>query len=294
MGVLEITQDITEDYQKIVNFQRIIILSAVASSLALYVALSMIMRRAGRLNAQRIKEREALERELQQQEKLAGMGRVVAGIAHEIRNPLGIIRSSAELLLKKAEKTGDPTSRILAAIFEESKRLSKTVGDFLDYARPKTPRQEDVDLALILDQVLAFLESKCEEHGVAVVRDYAKGMVIRGDKDLLYRAVYNIVGNALDAMVMAPAQNGPPDGHRLEIRLTSDSHGVLLAIADTGPGFDPSHKDKAPDPFFTTKDTGTGLGLAIVKNILESHNATLTLNNAEGGGARVEMRFPQA
>ncbi len=289
MGVLEITQDITDDYQKIVNFQRIIILSAGASSLALFFSLSMIMRRAGRINAQRIQEREALERELQQQEKLAGMGRVVAGIAHEIRNPLGIIRSSAELLLKKAQGTNDPNSRILAAIFDESKRLSKTVGDFLDYARPKTPRQDDVNLAAILDQVLAFLESKCEEHGVTVTRGYDADIPVKGDKDLLYRAVYNIVGNALDAMSQAPR----PEGHHLSLQVSQPADGTLLTIADTGPGFDPRHKDKAPDPFFTTKDTGTGLGLAIVKNILESHNATLTLDNTETGGAKVEMLFPR-
>ncbi len=288
MGVLEITQDITDDYQKIVNFQRIIILSAIASSLALFFSLSMIMRRAGRINAQRIQEREALERELQQQEKLAGMGRVVAGIAHEIRNPLGIIRSSAELLLKKAQGAGDPNTRLLAAIFDESKRLSKTVGDFLDYARPKTPRQDGLNLAAVLDQVLAFLESRCEEHGVAVIRDYDRELPLTGDKDLLYRAVYNIVGNALDAMAQAPR----PEGHQLRVQAAKTPEGTLLTVADTGPGFDPTHKDKAQDPFFTTKDTGTGLGLAIVKNILESHGATLTLDNAAGGGAKVEMLFP--
>ncbi|MFZ5813645.1 MAG: sensor histidine kinase [Thermodesulfobacteriota bacterium] len=290
MGVLEITQDITADYQKIVNFQRIIILSAGASSLALFFALNMIMRRAGRINAQRIQEREALERELQQQEKLAGMGRVVAGIAHEIRNPLGIIRSSAELLLKKAQGAGDPNSRLLAAIFDESKRLSKTVGDFLDYARPKAPRQDDLNLAAVLDQVLAFLESKCEQHGVAVTREYGPEIPLKGDKDLLYRAVYNIVGNALDAMIQAPR----PEGHHLLVKAAATPEGILLTIADTGPGFDPGNRDKALDPFFTTKDTGTGLGLAIVKNILESHNAVLTLDNAEGGGARVSMLFPRA
>ncbi len=290
MGVLEITQDITADYQKIVNFQRIIILSAGASSLALFFALNMIMRRAGRINAQRIQEREALERELQQQEKLAGMGRVVAGIAHEIRNPLGIIRSSAELLLKKAQGSGDPNSRLLAAIFDESKRLSKTVGDFLDYARPKAPRQDDLNLAAVLDQVLAFLESKCEQHGVAVTREYGPEIPLKGDKDLLYRAVYNIVGNALDAMIQTPR----PEGHYLLVKAAATPEGTLLTIADTGTGFDPGHRDKALDPFFTTKDTGTGLGLAIVKNILESHNAALTLDNAEGGGAKVEMLFPRA
>jgi C4-dicarboxylate-specific signal transduction histidine kinase len=96
------------------------------------------------------------------------------------------------------------------------------------------------------------------------------------------------VGNALDAMAQAPR----PEGHQLRVQAAKTPEGTLLTVADTGPGFDPTHKDKAQDPFFTTKDTGTGLGLAIVKNILESHGATLTLDNAAGGGAKVEMLFP--
>ncbi len=125
---------------------------------------------------------------------------------------------------------------------------------------------------------------------MAVTREYGPEIPLKGDKDLLYRAVYNIVGNALDAMIQAPR----PEGHHLLVKAAATPEGTLLTISDTGPGFDPGHRDKALDPFFTTKDTGTGLGLAIVKNILESHNAALTLNNAEGGGARVEMLFPRA
>jgi type II secretory pathway pseudopilin PulG len=109
MGVLEITQDITADYQKIVNFQRIIILSAGASSLALFFALNMIMRRAGRINAQRIQERESLERELQQQEKLAGMGRVVAGIAHEIEIPWASSAAAPSFCSKRPRAPATPT-----------------------------------------------------------------------------------------------------------------------------------------------------------------------------------------
>jgi signal transduction histidine kinase len=291
MGVLEFTQDITDDYQKVVDFQRIIIVTSLVSSLILFVMLRVIISRAGRINAQRIADRERLERELQQQEKLAGMGRMVAGIAHEIRNPLGIIRSTAELLLKRAKDADPANARLLSAIFDESKRLSKTVGDFLDYARPKTPRQDEVDLALTCDQALTFLEAKCEELGVAVSRDYGPGLAVRGDKDLLYRAVYNVLSNALDAMAEDKEKARAP---ALSVAASRDGDALTLTFADTGPGFCPDNKDRVLDPFFTTKDAGTGLGLAIVRTIVESHNASLTLDNAPEGGARVAMTFPAA
>lgn len=289
MGVLELSQDITEDYQKVVDFQRIIIATSLLSSLLLFVMLRMIISRAGRINAQRIQEREQLERELQQQEKLAGMGRMVAGIAHEIRNPLGIIRSTAELLLKRNKDSDGINARLLSAIFDESKRLSKTVGDFLDYARPKAPRQERFDLALVLDQALTFLEGKCEEQGVAVTRDYAPGLSVRGDKDLLYRAVYNVLSNALESLADDKERLRDP---AIAITAKASDENVILAVIDSGPGFSPETRDHLLDPFFTTKDAGTGLGLAIVRNIVESHNATLTLDDAPDGGARVTMTFP--
>jgi signal transduction histidine kinase len=291
MGVLEFTQDITNDYQKVVDFQRIIIGTSLVSSVLLFIMLRIIISRAGRINAQRIAEREQLERELQQQEKLAGMGRMVAGIAHEIRNPLGIIRSTAELLLKRSKDSDAVNAKLLSAIFDESKRLSKTVGDFLDYARPKSPRQERVDLAVICDQALTFLEAKCEEQGIAVTRDYAPGLFVSGDKDLLYRAVYNVLSNALDAMVEDKAKVRPL---ALTVAAAADKDGVVLSVTDSGPGFCPENKDRLLDPFFTTKDAGTGLGLAIVRTIVESHNATLTLSNAPDAGARVTLAFPPA
>ncbi|MFP5258806.1 MAG: sensor histidine kinase [Acidobacteriota bacterium] len=291
MGALEFTQDITSDYQKVVDFQRIIIATSLASSLLLFILLRVIISRAGRINAQRIADRERLERELQQQEKLAGMGRMVAGIAHEIRNPLGIIRSTAELLLKRAKDTDPVNARLLSAIFDESKRLSKTVGDFLDYARPKAPRQDEVDLAVICDQALMFLETKCEELGVSVTRDYEPGLTVRGDKDLLYRAVYNVLSNAMESLAEDKEKRREP---AIAVSGKIADGEVILAIADTGPGFCPDNKDRALDPFFTTKDAGTGLGLAIVRNIVESHKAALSLDNAPDSGARVTMTFPAA
>jgi signal transduction histidine kinase len=291
MGVVEFAQDITEDYQKVVDFQRIIIGTTLVSSMLLFFMLRVIISRAGRINAQRVQEREQLERELQQQEKLAGMGRMVAGIAHEIRNPLGIIRSTAELLLKRNKDTDGVNARLLSAIFDESKRLSKTVGDFLDYARPKAPRQDVVDLAHILDQALTFLEAKCEEQGVAVSRDYAPGLMVRGDKDLLYRAVYNVLSNAMESLAEDKEKKHAP---AIVVTARAGQDAVTLAVTDSGPGFCPENRERILDPFFTTKDAGTGLGLAIVRNIVESHGATLDLDNVEDAGARVTMTFPPA
>jgi signal transduction histidine kinase len=295
IGALEFTQDITEDYQKLITFQRIIILSNLLSACILFFVLRTLIHRADRLSAQRIQEREQFEREMLQNEKLASMGRMVAGIAHEIRNPLGIIRSSSELLVSRLKDKDPLTAKILAAINEEAVRLSKTVGDFLDYARPRNLTLEPVDLALILDQALTFLEQKCRDQGVEVVRSYGRGVLVRADKDLLYRAVYNILVNALEAMAGqapsdAPGEEGGVRG-QIVVQVAQDKGGPRLAIMDTGPGMPEEIRDKLLDPFFTTKQTGTGLGLAITANILRSHGATLTLGENPEGGARVDIAF---
>ncbi|GFK92981.1 Sensor protein ZraS [Fundidesulfovibrio magnetotacticus] len=302
IGGLEFTLDITADYRKLVTFQRLITLSALGSSLVLFFVLRMLIHRADRLGAQRMREKEEYEREALQNEKLVSMGRMVAGIAHEIRNPLGIIRSSSELLLARAKDKDPLTAKILAAIHEEAVRLSKTVGDFLDYARPKALKLEPVDLCAVLDQCLAFLEQKCRAQGVEVVRACEPGVMVPGDKDLLYRALYNILANALEAMAQEPgqacAQNPEGDGPetlRGQIVVESGEEGgrIRLRVTDTGPGIPPAIRDKLLDPFFTTKPQGTGLGLAITASILRSHGAELRLGDNPEGGARVDILFPR-
>lgn len=283
MGALEFTQDITGDYKAVINFQRLIILSTVVSSLLLFFILLFIIKRADQLTAERALEKERLERELHQSEKMASMGRMVSGVAHEIRNPLGIIRSSAELLFQKAKADGSPNTRILQAIFEESKRLSRTVNDFLDYARPKPPRMGDVDLAAVVNQVLVFLEPKCRELGVNVSRRLPERLMVKGDKDLLYRACYNLVANSLEAMGGAG---------EIVVEARREGEAVVITFADSGPGFAAELLQDVLDPFFTTKDSGTGLGLAIVDTVLKGHGAALTLGNRPQGGALVTIRFP--
>ena len=284
MGILEFNQDITADFMSMLNFERLVIAFSLITSLVLFFLVLTILRRAERMSNRQFKEKEKLLFDLQQQEKLAGMGRMVAGVAHEIRNPLGIICSSSELILKKARKEGSSYTKILEALYEEAKRLSRTVSEFLDYARPKRPTMMDLDVGRLLDQVAVFMEPECEKLGVTVDREYTGDLSAKGDKDLIYRAFYNLVANALQAM---------DGGGEIFIRAACDEGKLHVIIHDTGPGFDPEHLDQVRDPFFTTKDSGTGLGLALVSTILESHGIEMHLSNAEEGGARIDIIFPE-
>jgi signal transduction histidine kinase len=288
MGILEFTQDISEDYSTVISFQWLIIVTTFISSLVLFLILVVFIRKAALTLAERGREQQRLERELHQAERLASMGRVVAGIAHEIRNPLGIIKSSAQILKRKTESREDADAsdaRILQAMNDEIERLSQTVNDFLDYARPKQPRQERVDLAKVLGQALVFLEPALSGKDVRLACETPEGLFVLGDKDLLYRAFYNILVNALQAMGASGT---------LTVRAAAADGAVEIVVEDTGPGFAPENMDKLGDPFFTTKDHGTGLGLAIVANILDSHQAGLAFENAPAGGARVRVTFPAA
>ncbi|QGY39971.1 two-component sensor histidine kinase [Pseudodesulfovibrio cashew] len=288
MGILEFKQDISADFMAMLNFERLVIAFSLVTSLVLFFLVVAVLRRAERLSNKQLKEKEQLLFELQQQEKLAGMGRMVAGVAHEIRNPLGIISSSAELVLKKARKEGSSYTRLLEAVHEEAKRLTRTVAEFLDYARPKKPTMADVDVGRLLDQVAVFMEPECEKLGVTIQRDYSGDLSAKGDKDLLYRAFYNLVANGLQAIAQAGVNGG-----LLVIRAVREEGRLHVLFQDSGPGFPAEHIEKVRDPFFTTKDSGTGLGLALVSTILESHGVEMHLSNAEEGGARVDILFPE-
>jgi signal transduction histidine kinase len=284
LGVLEFTQDITSDYETVLHLQRLIILTTFLGSAALYALIFFLIRKADRVLDERLKDKERLEKELQQNEKLASMGRMVASIAHEIRNPLGIIRSSSELLLKREKSQGGANASILEAIFHESKRLSQTVNDFLDYARPRQPSLEDVDLEKVVRHAVGFLTQEGQEHGVSVESTLPPGYMVQGDRDLLYRGFYNLISNAIQAC---------EGGGRVSVAPVCHDGQTGVLIRDTGPGFDAKQLDRYIEPFFTTKEKGTGLGLAITNSIFQIHGAELTLRNAENGGAEVIVVFSE-
>ncbi|MDR2851089.1 MAG: two-component sensor histidine kinase [Desulfovibrio sp.] len=285
MGALEVTQDITGDYEQVLTFQGIIVSMCLLSSMVMFALLLMLLHRSERVLAERMQKNRQLENELHSNEKLASMGRVVASIAHEIRNPLGIIRSSAEFLQKRADTTDVGVSRMLGAIYDESVRLSQTVNDFLDYARPRQPRQDITDINQILDQTLAFLKGDMGRRGVTINRQTAPNLLVRGDKDLIYRAFYNILVNGQQAM------DGPGT---ITLRARREGDRVCLEFLDSGKGFDHTTLPRLLDPFFTTKDNGTGLGLPIVQSIIVSHGGTLELENGPEGGALARVWLPTA
>jgi signal transduction histidine kinase len=283
IGILQFTQDITGDYETITYFQLLIAIIVLGASLLLFLMLYMIIRRADRIIAERIRDKERLERQLHQNEKLASMGRMLATISHEIRNPLGVIQSSAELLHKKAQATGELPKRLTKAIFEEAQRLSQTVNDFLDYARPKQPRIGEVNVTELLQRAVEFLEPELRRRQIGIAWDLPDSVVVYGDKDLLYRALYNVLSNACEAI-------GDSAG-TITLRWSRDRR--QLIVIDTGPGFDPTLFDKYVEPFYTSKDTGTGLGLAIVDSIVRNHNGQLFLGTAPEGGGMVSITFPE-
>jgi signal transduction histidine kinase len=288
MGVLEFTQDITKDMRDTIRFQQLVLGVTLLSSGMLMILLMLLVRRAELALAVRMLEAQRLQRELHQHEKLAGMGRVIASIAHEIRNPLGIVSSSAELLLKRAGAENPDTVKVLQAIYDEAKRLARTVNDFLDYARPRQPKRDPVEIGSVINQALSFLGPAIAERDIGVVCTgiLDAPLYVPGDRNLLYRAFYNIVVNAMQAMGAAGTLN---------INLSRDGGPkpfVVLLFHDSGGGFPEDAMAQLLDPFFTTKDDGTGLGLSIVNNIINSHNGTLALGNAPDGGAEVRVTLP--
>ncbi len=286
MGVLEVTQDITGDYVQVLLVQVAIVVMCLLSSVIMFALLLIIIHRAEGVLKLRMQKNLQLEKELQSTEKLVSMGRVVASIAHEIRNPLGIIRSTVDLLQKRTAASSDKgTQRLLVAMHDETLRLSQTVNDFLDYARPRQPKQDPVELELVLSQITAFVESDFERSGITLTVDFPQKLWVLGDKDLLYRAFYNVLMNGRQAIQGAGS---------LHVTAWAEGDKAVLAFRDSGPGFDPDIMDKLFEPFFTTKESGTGLGLPIVHSIITAHGGDVKLGNAEEGGAVVTVLLPLA
>ena len=287
LGVFEITQDVTRDYATIRRFQWIVAMSFLGFVGILFTTILLIAHRAERIITGRAAEQRKLEEKLHQAERLAALGEMIAGVSHEIRNPLGIIRSTAELLHDRAEH--ERQKRFSSIIVEEATRLNDTLTEFLDFARPKTLRPMKCRLEDVLERNLKVMEPEFQRLGVHVERHYDSGhFALEADPDLLYRAFVNLFANALQAM---------PEGGTLRVR-TALANGRVnpaqmeLIIQDTGPGISPRIQKKIFNPFFTTREKGTGLGLAIVRNIIDSHNGEIEVESEEGKGTTMIIRLP--
>jgi len=237
-----------------------------------------------------------MEAKLRRRERLMTLGEVAAGLAHEVRNPLGIIKTSAELLQSSPNLTPVEVRR-LGYVVDEVRRIDQLIRDFLTFAKPPQ-RMSDLAPANLIERVLGSCQSEIERRGVEVhVEDRTtRGLKVHVDRDQMIQACLNLVLNALQAM---ETQSEPADGElraprrpRLDIRIDSRGDDVHVMFADNGPGIPPHLIDRIFDPFVTTKDAGAGLGLAKVFAVAEGHGGWIEARNNPHGGAIFELVIP--
>jgi signal transduction histidine kinase len=196
---------------------------------------------------------------------------------------LGIIRSSAELLKKKVAKI-DPSNALPDIIVEEANRLNGIITDFINFARPRSPKLNPCRLDDVIEKTLTFLAPQIEGRGYTIEKAYQNPLPeIMGDAPMLHQSLLNLLINALQAM---------PEGGHISVGLRAEGGHACIEIEDAGQGIPADLSEKIWDPFFTTKDKGTGLGLGIVKNIIEAHGGSIRITNRVPKGARVTIELP--
>jgi PAS domain S-box-containing protein len=220
----------------------------------------------------------AIEAQMELRNKLSSLGEISAGIAHELRNPMGVIAGYTKLLSKKADDALRPT---VDAISREIIVMDRIISDFLTFARPVELNLAEIDLKAIIEYCVMSTAQKHDDIDLQLETDNLP--LIKGDEVLMRQAFINLIQNSLEAM---------PQGGKLSIRASSASGDFLdIIIADTGHGISENVKDKIFLPFFTTKEKGTGLGLAIVHKIVISHGGSIHVDSSEKGTV-FRLRLP--
>lgn len=283
LGVIEIVQDLSQEYKPIFKIQTLVISTSALVMLVLFLVLAYVVKRGEGIIEKRAAERLRLKDQLSRAKHLSSLGEMAAAISHEVRNPLGIIRSSAELLKKKV-LAFDPENTIPDIIVEEASRLNDIITDFLKFAKPRTPNMISCRIEDVLEKNLAYLAPQLETNRCVIQKSYQADLPeITADTAMLYQAFLNILINAVQAM---------PDGGTISIDVNSNHELVNVEIADEGRGIAEDLLEKIWDPFFTTKEKGTGLGLKIVKNIIDLHGGEIRIQSCSKGGACVSIRLP--
>jgi signal transduction histidine kinase len=290
-GVFELIQDLTKEYKSLVKFQYFIFGLSILIMGLIFVALLLIVHNAERIIEERAKEQRELESQLNHAERLAALGQMIAGVSHEIRNPLGIIQSTAELLGGMPNST-DEQKKLSSVITGESGRLNNIVTEFLDFARPQEPNFQECHLEEIINKNLQFLSPELDKENISVYDNLdGRSLKLRADPQLLYRAFLNVFINAIQAM---------ENGGRINVDVTEKKDHYVVSIADTGCGIRQENLSKIFDPFFSTKDKGSGLGISIVRNIIEGHKGSVWINSDGGGppgrqdtGTKVFIKLPK-
>jgi signal transduction histidine kinase len=236
---------------------------------------------------------EQAQAEARRSERLAALGQLSAGLAHEIRNPLGVIKGSAEMLTQKLGESNPLATELAGYISTETNRLSALVTRFLDFARPLHADLTPQDITAVLDRALNDVAQLWKGAPVRVEKEYEPGLpLVPLDESLSEQAFVNIVQNAYDAMsasggtlcvrVRQAQAGGRNGGNARDGAHESQMDGVEVRIEDTGPGIPPELREQIFNPFVTTKKTGVGLGLSIVSKIIDGHHGSIRIEVADG------------
>jgi len=224
------------------------------------------------------------EAQLIRSEKLAALGQLAAGIAHEIRNPL----TSINILIHSLTENFPPESarrEDLQVIEEEIRRINEIVDQFLRFARPAPPLLQKADALSIFEETLQLLRPQMEKHRIIVQKEFQVLRPISMDREQMKQVILNLLLNAVQAM---------PNGGRLTLRgqVLEDGHWVTLSIQDSGIGIPSEDMDKLFDPFFSTKEGGVGLGLSIAHRIIDQHHGKIEVESAPGKGTLLTVWLP--
>lgn len=226
-----------------------------------------------------------LQDQMRQREKLAAIGQLAAGIAHEIRNPLAGISGSIQLLSNDAKNPDD--QKLMKIILKEIDRLNNLITEFLDYSKPESRPDQKVDLSLVMNDVIQNIKSSPQTPKNLELVIQVNSATILGFADKLKQAFLNISMNAVQAMLNS-------ENPKLVIKLETFGDEVMLSIKDNGSGMPEEVKKRIFEPFFTTKPKGTGLGLAITHKVLESHQAQMQIHSEIGIGTEFILKFKKA
>ena len=247
-----------------------------------------------------ITQRKKMENNLARMDRLASLGELASGIAHEIRNPLAGIAAALQIIGKNFTQQ-DPDQKIFNEVFSQVKRLDEFIKNLLRFARPSNPKFEMLTIKHVIDNALFLVSNKISQKNIILTVDHGTDTqpLIEGDKGLLQQVFLNIIINALDAT----KDNGSLDIRTCwpekSINTTSETafstpkvHNLTITISDSGSGIDKANLETIFNPFFTTKSQGTGLGLAIAHRIIEQHNGGLSVKSTTGEGTAFTITLP--
>jgi two-component system, NtrC family, sensor histidine kinase PilS len=225
----------------------------------------------------------ALEKRLRQSEKLAAIGQLATGIAHEIRNPLAGISGSIQLL-QTNDVDFEQSNKLMNIVEKEISRLNNLITEFLDFAKPEAPMEDLVILSNLLEEIINFTKYDKQRSQVELHFEGDKSLKVLGNKDKLKQALLNIIVNAYQAVENV-------DKPQLKISVRKNGNYALVSVQDNGIGMSEKLKERIFEPFHTTKHKGTGLGLAITHSIFESHGAHVQVESTENIGTEFIVSF---